>query len=347
MKNALTYITRACPRNCEYCDIATSHPLDNELNPTEWKEAFSILHNIGVSFNLILGNEAWLLGDDLIDIMNQNQVPFAMYTTAPQLIFRAYREAYFEGPIDNLSCGIDYPASYLNKIPIINMNQMERKSHDGWKALYWTRTEYPYLDTQGNITIHRKNYKALPLIVHELAYIGVFSGVNFIHWNKDGKYDFFPSAEELEGFLFSPQDMVELLSIFQRTLKQPHTIQHPEILPTDGDSIIQLSTMSWHCGGNPYGGPTIDADGSLRCCGYRKGTVTPDFSIFDLSDPRQLPNWKSAVYHDAMACPGCSWSYPRMFAYWKYNDPDFGKKVFTKHAGKHIPEKKWSDRRTE
>ena len=346
MKNALTYMTRACPRHCDYCDIATSKPIKNELNATEWKEAFNILHNMGVDFNLILGNEAWLLGDDLIDIMNQNQVPFAMYTTAPVTLFYNFKHRFFSGPIDNLSCGIDYSYKYLAEKKVSGdwMNDMEKKSYDGWHALMHTKAYYPHVDTQGNITIHRQNIDQLETIVQELFDFKVFTGINFIHWNSDGQFDFFPEKRELRSLTFKWWDYPKLVHTFKRILSKTHSIQHPEILPTTYRDVHMVSNMRWHCKGDPYGGPTIDADGSLRCCGYRKGDEAPKFSVFDLLTDEA--HWKEAVRYDALNCPGCSWSYPRMYEYWK-RAPDFAKKVFTNHAGKHIPEELWSKRMVE
>ena len=103
-----------------------------------------------------------------------------------------------------------------------------------------------------------------------------------------------------------------------------------------------LISMNWHCLGNPYGGPTIDADGSLRVCGYRKGELTSQMSIFDLPD--KWEKWRLSVFDDAMQCPRCGWSYPWMYDYWKKREPKFGKKIFSSHAGKHIPKQKWSER---
>ena len=349
MKNALTYITKACPRNCDYCDIASSRPLADELKVGQWIDAFKILKEIGVTFNLILGNESWLLGERLIQIMEHNRVPYAMYSTAPVNLFDKWHEKYFDGPIDNLSCGIDYPLSYLlmrASTEGVTMNDTENKSLDGWLALLKTRFKYPHIDTQGNITVHRQNYMMLPLTVAELKRFGIFTGINFIHYNKDGEFDFFPSKKELDDFLFkSTKHFINLNNILHQVLSSDHLIQHPEILDIQKGNLKYLTNMEWHCGGDPYGGPTIEADGSLRCCGYRKGKHTPTFNIFDL--PKMKDVWREAVFTDAKNCPGCSWSYPRMYHYWIGRDPQFAQKVFTKHAGKHIPEDQWSDRRVE
>jgi hypothetical protein len=313
--------------------------LGEELTWKEWREAFRILHDVGVNFNLILGNETWLLGGSLLDIMKENKVPYALYTTCPEPIFSIHRRSFFDsGVIDNLSCGVDYP-------PLSNpvKDDSYEKSMSALKGFNWVKREYPHVDTQGTITVHKKNLEYVPKLVHLLSTMGVFVGINFIHWNKDGKYDFFPREEEIKDLLFTDEDYEKIKYYLGEALDDDtHLIQNPEFISED---VKMLTSMGWHCKGNPYGGPTIDSDGHLRCCGYRRGKHTPIMTIFDL--PGNEDAWEELVYQDAMECPGCAWSYPWMFHYWEKTNPSMGKKVFVKHAGEHISKHKWSNRKIE
>jgi MoaA/NifB/PqqE/SkfB family radical SAM enzyme len=335
MKNALTYLTRACPRKCTYCALRESVGLGPELNTQEWCEVFTILEKMGIAFNLVLGNETWLLGERLKRLFAHNKVPYALYTTCPPSLFTKYRNILLDGGvIDNVSCGVDYP---LLDTPIDDDSYW--KSVDVWKGLKWVKAYYPNTDCQGTMTVHRGNYHFLPQIVKQLANLGIFCGINFIHWNKDGGFDFFPGREALQDFLFTKKDLPKLRTVLDTVLQKPGLVQNIEMLKVP---VEILTGMGWHCMGNPYGGPTIDSDGSLRVCGYRKGTKTSNFSIFDL--PGKLAEWEEAVYLDAMVCPGCSWSYPWMYKYWLDKDTSMGRNVFIKHAGDHIPKETWSKR---
>ena len=187
--------------------------------------------------------------------------------------------------------------------------------------------------------MHKQNIEYLPRLVNELSKLGVFVGINFIHWNKEGQYDFFPSKEEISDLLFTPDDYSMVRKKLDEVLDSPGLLQNPEFIAQD---VSILLNMGWHCNGDPYGGPTIDSDGALRCCGYRRGVHTPKFSIFDL--PEKWDEWKEAVQKDTSECPGCAWSYPWMFHYWQNKDSEMGKDVFVKHAGDHIPKDKWSKR---
>lgn len=345
MHNALTYLTRACPRQCTYCRIRDTGA-GPELDKHQWVQAFQILKNLGIDFNLILGNEAWLLGTDLLHVMEKNQVPYAMYSTCPSPLFENFRDMFLKsGKIDNLSCGVDYPLSYLERAHAEGFsNDMERKSYTAWMGLQWAVKNCPGIDTQGTMTVHRQNFMFLPDVVRELTANGSFCGVNFIHYSKDGQYDFFPPKEEIAELLFQPEDYPALRKVLDKVLEHPGNLQNPEFLALPCETLCE---MGWHCKGDPYGGPTIDANGKLRLCGYRKGSRTSEFSIFDLEDLKALVAWEEAVRLDAEECPGCCWSYPWMFRYWSRTQSEFGKKVFVKHAGKHIEEKDWRNRNVE
>jgi len=342
MKNAVTYITRKCPRHCEYCAIRDSR-MPGELTPEQWKEAFKILEDLGVDFNLILGNEAWLFGDKLAVFMKGTKVPYAIYTTAPEPLFSKNVDYLFGNKIiDNLSCGLDFPYNVPSEMVD---DDSYKKSQDTWRALKYVRKKYPWVDTHGTMTIHRLNYKFFPQIVKQLQSIGVYIAVNVIHWNKDGKFDFFPNREEIEELLFKPSDYADLRRAIDEALEVDEGyLQNPDFLRLP---VEVLTEMKWHCQGDPYGGPTIDADGSLRVCGYRKGAYTPKFKIWDLKDSDKVKQWQEAVRKDAMECPGCAWAYPWTYHYWHEKEPEFGEIVFANHASKKLDISKWKKRVTD
>ena len=341
MKLAVTYMTRRCPRNCSYCSIRDGKDTGPELSVEQWIEAFDILKRIGVTFNLILGNEPWLLGEKLVPIFKANKVPYAMYTTAPKKLFNKYESLFFgDKVIDNLSCGVDYPMGSRSNRP----DDSVEKAADAWDAFYRVKKLYPEVDMQGTITVHRKNIAYIEVIIQQLSKLGIFAGINLIHWSKDKQFDFCPPEEEMKEYLFKESEYSVVVSVFKGLLQKDYMIYNPEYLKAIIDNP-KLIGMGWHCGGNPYDGPTIDADGTLRVCGYRKGERTSKFTIFDL--PEKTEEWREAVQLDAMECPGCIWVCPFIHHYWKVTDPEMGEKVFNSHAGTQIDKSKWAKRRIE
>ena len=326
MKNSVVYLTRQCPRQCSYCNIRDVGGIGKVLSPLQWVEAFGILRSLGVEFNLILGNEPWLLGKDLPIIVASIGTPYALYTSCYPPLFERYKHQYFSiDEFTNFSAGVDFP---LDRLPVRTavVDDSYTKSMDAWIAFLWVRSNFPKVETHATVTVHRLNYHLLPRVVDQLSFLGVYININFIHWNSDGGFDFLPVAEEIRHLLFTPADVLEVSEMIVDVLESSPFIQNSEMLE---QSFADMALMQWHCEGDPYGGPTVDADGSLRVCGYRKGARTAKFTIFDL--PRKLDEWKEAVYLDAMDCPGCSWSCPWMFQYWKRKDPEKGSRVFAYH----------------
>jgi len=303
-----------------------------------WIEAFYILKELGVDFNLILGNETWLLGHRILSILGRNKVPYALYTTCPEPTFSKYRDWFFSECLDNLSCGMDYPV-----LPGFTIQDDSfYKSVSAYKGFKWVKENYPFVDTHATITVHRKNLQYLLALAKQLIELKVFYAINFIHWNKDGKFDFFPKDNVISDLLFQPSDYPLIQSTLNEVISFSGSIlQSPEVVEMVAKDP-ELLQMRWHCGGNPYGGPTIDADGRLRVCGYRKGIHTPQFTIFDL--PHHIDDWREAVRKDAKDCPGCVWLYPMQFHYWNNTDASMGRNVFVKHGGTHIDKNKWSKR---
>lgn len=324
MRNSVIYLTRRCVYDCDYCGIVdNTKKRKDELSLVEWQQAFGILERMGVEFNLVLGNEPWLLGPELPEIMNSTDIPYALYTTCQETLWKKYHKLYFvDRTINNLSIGVDIPDSEAQK----NAEDSLKKSWNAWDAFKWVKENAPYVDTHATITVHRQNFRTIPKVISELDALGVYSNINFIHWNKDGKYDFFGRTERLQHLLFSPEDYPEIREVLDTVLDNNEMLQNPEMLHQD---VERLATMGWHCGGSPYDGPTLNADGSLRVCGYRQGERTSKFSIFDL--PQKEEEWLKAVYDDAMECPGCMWSCSWMYNHWKQVNPEKGEDIFIKH----------------
>jgi MoaA/NifB/PqqE/SkfB family radical SAM enzyme len=341
--NALTFMTRACPRRCDYCD-ASKVKIPRQMDALEWVRAFQILKDMGVEFNLILGNEPWVMGEELIYVFKHNKVPYGLYTTAPPDLFNRYAGVLFLNGIDNLSCGLDYIPGTPVSDAIRNSDEW-KKSMDAWKALLWTRKWFPNVDTQGNITINKTNLRYLYTIAKDISEQGIYVGVNFIQWNIDGLYDFFPKKEVMGDFLITPDLYPVLQNQIDMVLADKGMLlQLPWFFNPGWEELVE---MKWHCKGDPYGGPTIEADGSLRVCGYRKGERTSKFSIFDLAFPHKIIEWRNAVRMDAAECPGCAGAYPWMYQYLKnHEDPEFAKRVFRDHANRNQTPDQWSKRTT-
>jgi MoaA/NifB/PqqE/SkfB family radical SAM enzyme len=307
LKLSVVYLTRRCPRKCSYCTLRDGRNVGKELETYQWIRAFNILKELGVKFNLVLGNETWLLGKNLPTIMKHSPY-YGLYTSCNRSLFSAaYKEMFGRG-IYSFSCGADYPPS-MSKYG----TEIESKAADVATLMQIVRREYPKVDCQVTFTLHRNSYKNFPQYVREYSNLGVNIGAGVLQWDIDGKFDFASRKEDMEDLLLRPQDETEVVDVLEEAVSIPNnTLALPGLLGLD---YKILSTLDWHCKGDPIGGPTVDADGSLRVCGYRKGDLTSKFNIFDL--PKREDDWKAAVYEDAINCPGCLWSCSWMYHHWK------------------------------
>jgi len=318
---SVIYLTRRCPRACSYCGIKESRK--TELSTSQWLEAFYILKKIGVQFNLILGNEPWLLGDMPI-IVNEHGTPYAVYSSAFMPLFMERRKIFFgEMGLKNFSVGIDYPPQYVESRQG-EVTQEEKKSLDAWKALCWIRENYPDVECQGTITIHKKNIWYLKTLMEMLTEKGIWIGANTIHWSFQKEMDFAGEWDHRFALERSTNDLQYLTEMAE---KKKYKLHMPEYLQQENQ--FNLAHRMWHCRGNPYDGPTVDADGTLRCCGYVKGERSSKFSIFDL--PHELHEYRKAVMEDALRCRGCFWSCAWGYHFYKKNSPDQLVSIFAEH----------------
>lgn len=265
----------------------------------EWVLCFEILKKMDNSFCLILGNEPWMEMDKLLTVNPNHYIPTSVYTGCFPYLVDTYLKEYLK-KFNNISCGIDYP--------LLHVGQGEAsmvKSRDAWRMIKLVREISPKLELHATVTIHKKNIHYLLETIDDLIKNNCYIGLNLIHYNKDGDFDFCGDKTVLKDLIFTKKDFPELISILKEvpgnSLIQSYTyiqdiIKHPEYID-----------MGWHCKGNP-GSITIDCDGSLRLCGYRKGKRTSAFTIFDL--PTKMKAWHQAIYEDSKDCPGCIWFCP-------------------------------------
>ncbi|MFA7115490.1 MAG: radical SAM protein [Candidatus Omnitrophota bacterium] len=350
LRQTCIYLTRICPYRCNYCNLCHSNLAKPEMSTEKWLEALRILKKNGISFNLFLGNETWLFKQDLIRIIKETPIPYAMYTSCNPNVFRKYADEMFSNGLDSLSCGCDTIQTEWKD----RQNDEERKAFYALQAFLYTRQKYPNVDCQATCTIGGSNVHEVASLVNNFSHIiKMFVGLNYIHANTDGGFDFFPEIAKMRdtGTLLDSQYKFALLGRLHDELylmlhkHGDHRVQNledflniPLVFGKTG-----VTNDLWHCNGNPYGGPTIDADGSLRLCGYRKGTTVSEMSIFDLDSKDGWSEWQRRVKADSAQCPGCVWSYPRLYASLLKN-PEFAKKVFNNHAIASLPESEWSTR---
>jgi MoaA/NifB/PqqE/SkfB family radical SAM enzyme len=333
------FLTRACPRACSYCRIRDSKTARKELTRDEWQEAFLILKGRDVDFNLILGNEVLTLGHDfldLVDFWHREDIPYAVYTTFPEGLWEKWRDELMRKGIKNLSAGVDVIEPHLG---LCNDRHVVSKSQRGIESLVWAK-ERGLPDHQANITMSKMNLEVLPDIIRQTTKLGLWSGLNVLHHNQhDPLFDFFPPPEELEGWLLTDDDLSAMMNVVIEIKKdvldgKVMLMNTPEFLEA---WLVYGVNLDWHCTLPLI--LTIDSDGTMRTCGYRKGDRVAKYTVFDLKDDDKWDAFFKDWQKDRDDCPGCFWSYWYLAEQQYAKDNDFAKKYFQKHASRHYKHK--------
>jgi len=318
--------------HCDYCSIRKTNLQQPELTAQEWKKAFAILKDLGCEFNLILGNET-MMADDLpaiIKYLYEQKISYALYSTSPTELYNKLKESLIEAGLKNLSSGFDS----LKRDDSIGI-----KSKRGLEGMIEMKKRIPGLDTQGTITLSKINLDEVVDLLKTLTANGIWGAVNSIHWDADGEYDFFPPKEHLKDFIIDDKEKFLALcrKLKELTANGEIMIQNP---PEYFDALAKHGLdMSWHCT-QPYI-ITVDADGSLRLCGYRRGKGVTKFSIFDLADEKKFEKYKEVWKEESQECPGCFWSYWWMAENFIFTDQkEYGTKVFQTHHSKYFEKEK-------
>ncbi len=332
------YLTRRCPLRCEYCRIRDSTDIGPELNLEQWKEAFLIMKELGVEFNLILGNEILMLRDDLVELtefFHEKDIRYAYYTTFPEPLWSEYRDKLIDVGIKNLSCGFDTLPKYSGEYE----GDILKKSISGIAGLEWAR-DNGVPDLQGTITVSKLNLEHLPDLLMELTDRNLWAGVNVIHHSDDPMFDFFPKTEEIEDFVLTEDDRPTMERIIKE-IKEKMENGQLKMQNTPGffDAWLKHGIkLDWHCT-NPLI-LSVDADGSMRTCGYRKGGRVKKYNIFDLASEETRWKFMYDWNADRSECPGCFWSFWFLAEQQKREDPDFADGYFQDHDSKYWDKEK-------
>lgn len=303
------YLTKKCPRRCEYCRIRDSKLQGEELTTEQWIEAFHILKDAGVEFNLILGNEPFMLKEELPKIIEGIQdINYGIYSSAPKELFDEYCDDVVNAGLKNFSIPID-----LVNVDTEYKGDIKDKGWQGLQNLL-TMKEKGVRELLGIITVHKMNCRNLVDIVKYVSQFGMTVGLNVIHWDRDGKYDFFPPKEELDGYILDEDDKLALMEQLKELLimKNNKEVNIQNNANWFADIFRYLDNLDWHCTRDEI--LTIDADGSFRVCGYRKGQHVCRFNVFNFRE--NMDEFLEALHKDREECPGCFWSYPYLSEQW-------------------------------
>lgn len=313
---ATTFVTRACPLHCTYCNI-TKSPMFRRVLTKQWPDVMRTLDMLGYGFNLILGNEPTLLGNHLIDLVSymKGGTAYALYTIFPEQ-WDTLKYDLVKAGLQNVSCGVDYPYDYSFSDKS-DRTEVE-KSRRAYNEIRWAR-DMGVPGAQATATITQDNVYLLGETAHDVTEVGAWYACNPIHWDVDFDvtkvkdpfgFDFFPTRNEVKSLIFEYSDRVIIengIARLREARKNGAKVFNEDEQYDDYIEFVPQGN-NWHCTRPNL--MVVDPDGYFRCCAYRRGKRTNKLSIFDLAaDPeRTIQLWMDAWYKDMYECSGCMWS---------------------------------------
>lgn len=301
------FLNRACPRTCYQCGIADNSR--KALKADQWLKVFDNLNRVfGATFYLFLGTEPLLLGQGLIDIvrgMKERGYFYGWYSTSPEPLFTKWRDKLVEAGIDNWSAGIDNLPHLAPMDP-----STDKKVRESIAGLQWMAARG--VSTFTLTTIHKKNLTLVPEILEwcQRNIPGVGSAMNFVEWQKEPQYDFFSKPEDMAPMLWDGSDAERnlvkktMLEIAALSRVEGNIIQCPDDFALDAHR--HYDKLDQHCQG--IIGPSVDADGTMRLCGYNRGDKVMDMNALDLT-PDRFEEFMEKWEDDLWKCKGCFWSF--------------------------------------
>jgi len=323
------FINRQCPRRCSYCSVVNEEKEKKRLSVVDWKRAFSILESRGIEFFLILGTEPLLLGKDLEELVSfwkSKGYEYGLYTTSPRPLFDSCKDRLINAGLRNWSSGIDYIPEVYDRmkekaeLSLTCMKLVEReryglvqKARDGLNGM-----EYMFQkgieEQHVLITISRMNIEMISEMVKYLVdrfpSPNLRVAFNFVECSMGQDFDFAPSREICKDYMIKESDYIVFEKFVGRmkNLKRKYwsRIQVPLEYLLNFKKVVELNSP----GDNRYCAISVDCDGKLRLCGYRRGREICNYSVFDLERDDMFSKIYDIWMKEVLGCGGCFWVFP-------------------------------------
>ena len=299
-------LTRRCDLKCPYCKIIKKQK--EELTTAEWLEAFRIIYDdLGASFIAIYGGEPLVVGKEklksIIKYLNTFR-PKKSYTIISNCM--QLDEEYIKELVD---IGLDSWTSSVDTINFDSMSTLERKKSE--KGL-WALEKFNELgvrDTCNIITVTKENIKDIPETVEYFSSKGIWTGLDFIHFDKGG-YNFSCAKDSASNLYFTRNDLPLIQEIADKLIimKKKGALIFPTYEVLEMWKKPQYSIdLDWKC----YEPVciTLDSDGSLLECDEFQGSRIKKWNIFDLYGAKKWDEFAKDYMNDVVyECRGCFWS---------------------------------------
>ncbi len=293
--NAGVRITRNCTMQCKYCNISARKKED--LSYDEWKDAFSIVKNLGVSDVVLLGGEPTKyeyiveLVNYLVNDLNMN---ISMTTNAlknEEIVFKLLNVG-----LTRLGVSIDNLDSKKSISYLKNRCGLELLD----KIL---KNDIKYNKLVDYVVLNKKNANDVEKIIKYMTSRNVSTYFLPFHSGNEGKFE---HRKNNDDYSFKEEDLNlynEAIDNIIKLKKEGYMVDNSiEFLEMTKKHILHLD---WKCDG--LSELRFDSDGSMLCCCDNVGEVNEKYTIFDLKDKEKYESFLETRRKDADKCFGCLW----------------------------------------
>jgi len=297
-------LNRDCPRKCPQCNVRNG---TGSMNAQQWKEALQIIKTeFDSDFLLFYGCEPLLMGQDLVDIiefLTNKEWSYGLYSSSPEPHFTQWIDRLIEVGLNNWSSGLDGLPDTWDMDAITT-----QKVEEVITGLQYVADRG--LQTHIVTTIHKKNLHYVCDIIRwcQANIKDAQNTVNFIEWSSDPLFDFASMKSNMGSIVWDGTD--EEREEVRQVMSDIYDLsREPGMVVQTSDAYLKnapdfYDKLDRHCEG--LTGLGMDADGSLRVCGYRLGSELRKYTIFDIPSRKSeiLELWRQELAQ----CDGCYWA---------------------------------------
>jgi MoaA/NifB/PqqE/SkfB family radical SAM enzyme len=319
--NLFIYLTKACPYSCRYCkgSCAVEEVKEGSIKSVDfWIEQITRLERFGAT-HVIFGGKETLLYPNIEELLKRCPLPYEIYSSAFPDLLRPFK---YIKHVPKINIGIDYDFDNLDG----EISHTQSKSFYAMQELAHLRTKKHKLHIDVRCVMSAYNAHELPIVARKvLEELSADSMTcDFIHADIDGGFDVFKKPDEWEVTDMLLKDkyrydkvMKFLDVVYLQTMRYENpsyaSLRYLNLMYEKGVlefGKVGVTNDSWHCKGQTIDGFTIDCDGSMRLCPYRKGYHTCKKNIADIKTSDELATVWGMHRKDSKKCPGCTMSLP-------------------------------------
>lgn len=291
--NAGIRLTRNCNMKCMYCNIQNT--TRRELTFEEWKQALSIVKDLGAKDVVILGGEPTLY-ERIVDLV---------YYISKELKISCSLTTNAFDNFDIIKKLIDVGLSSIG-VSVDNLNFQfsisPLKSKNGLKLIEYLQNNCENANIVNYTVLNKNNVESIIDLIKYMNNRSVAIYILPFHWGNEGTFD---HRKNSERFAFIDEEDInkynDVIDKIIQMKKEGYKIKNSmEFLR---ESKKHIKNLDWKCTG--LSELRIDSDGKLVCCCDKIGKVNNQFNIFNLKE--NLNKFYKMRESDTSECAGCLW----------------------------------------